>query len=144
MSSTIVVAYDGSDSAERAMAFAVERAKAIGGSILVAHVLEWSPYSFLTAEELEERHIRRKEEMARAKEVLVEPELAKLASSGVPVSSDIRYGHVAETIIKIAEESAAVQIVIGRQGQGSFAARFFGSTAGTLVQTCPVPLTIVP
>ncbi|WP_108258021.1 universal stress protein [Mangrovicoccus ximenensis] len=144
MSSTIVVAYDGSGSSERAMAFAVERAKAIGGSILIAHVLEWSPYSFLTAEELEERHIRRKEEMARAKQALVDPELAKIAAGGVPVSADIRYGHVAETLIKIAEEAGAIQVVIGRQGQGSFAARFFGSTAGTLVQTCPVPLTIVP
>nr|WP_138473273.1 universal stress protein [Poseidonocella sp. HB161398] len=144
MSSTIVVAHDGSDSAERAMAFAVDRAKAIGGSIIVAHVLEWSPYSFLTPAELEERHVRRKQELERAETALLGPVLKAHAQSGVPVSSEIRYGHVTETLLKIAKDADAIQIVIGRKGAGSFADRFFGSVAGSLVQTCPVPLTIVP
>ena len=56
MSDKFVVGYDGSVSARRALEFAVERAKVQGGTIVLAHVLEWSPYSFLTPTELEERH----------------------------------------------------------------------------------------
>ena len=60
MSAKIVVGYDGSEASNRALEFAVERAREEGGSIVVAHVLEWSAYSFLTPSELEERHKRRK------------------------------------------------------------------------------------
>ncbi|MBE3639485.1 universal stress protein [Mangrovicoccus algicola] len=144
MSSTIVVAHDGSDSSERAMAFAVDRAGVIGGAVLVAHVLEWSPYAFLTKEELEERHVRRREELERAEAALLRPVLERHAASGVPITTEMRYGHVAETLIRIATQAQAVQVVIGRRGQGGFANRFFGSVAGSLVQACPVPLTIVP
>ena len=45
------------------MEFAVARAKAQNASLTVAHVLEWSPYTFLTPEEIEERHARRTDEL---------------------------------------------------------------------------------
>jgi len=66
MSGKFVVGYDGSEAAQRALDFAIDRAAAQGGSVLIAHVLEWSPYSFLTPNELEERHKRRREELERA------------------------------------------------------------------------------
>jgi nucleotide-binding universal stress UspA family protein len=56
MSEKYIVACDGSAASERALNFAVAHAQTTGASILIAHVLEWSPYSFLTPEELEERH----------------------------------------------------------------------------------------
>ena len=59
MSKKFVVACDGSPAAGRALKFAIEQAKSGGASLLLVHVLEWSPYSFLTPEELEERHKRR-------------------------------------------------------------------------------------
>ncbi|MDO6728195.1 universal stress protein, partial [Cognatishimia sp. 1_MG-2023] len=73
MSEKFVVGFDGSDAAKRALDFAVDRAKALGGSVVVAHVLEWSPYSFLTPTELEERHKRRREELERAETALMKP-----------------------------------------------------------------------
>ena len=59
MSRKIVVGFDGSDASIRALDFAISRAQAQGDNILIAHVLEWSPYSFLTPSEVEERHRRR-------------------------------------------------------------------------------------
>lgn len=144
MTANIVVGYDGSGSSKRALAFAAERAKTIGGTLIVAHVLEWSPYSFLTPTELEERHKRRKEELQRAEEAVIAPALALLDTSGVHVITELKYGHIAETLCKIATDHAAVQIVIGRQGQTGMSARLFGSTAGTLAQVAPAPVTIVP
>lgn len=144
MAGKFVVAYDGSDASRRALDFALERASLQGGSIVLAHVLEWSPYSFLSHQEIEERHSRRREEMERAEKAILGPIVDDLKGRGVPVETVIRYGHIAETLCKIAQEQDAVQIVMGRVGQGGFGARVFGSVAGSLVQTAPVPCTIVP
>ncbi|SLN19760.1 Universal stress protein family protein [Roseovarius litorisediminis] len=144
MSGKFVVAYDGSEAAERALDFAVAKAKSQGGSILVAHILEWSPYSFLTPTELEERHKRRGEELARAEKALMGPVTARLADSGVKVETVIKYGHIANTLIEICNESGADQMFIGRDGETSLGSRIFGSVAMTLAQSTPVPCTIVP
>ncbi|MBC7164113.1 MAG: universal stress protein [Roseovarius sp.] len=144
MSDKIVVGYDGSASARRALEFAIERAKVENATIVLAHVLEWSPYSFLTPTELEERHKRRRQEMARAEEALASTVVAELEKAGVPVEVVIRYGNTADLLCKIASEVGAVQIVIGREGQSALEARIFGSVAGALVQAAPVPCTIVP
>ena len=66
MPTKYVVACDGSSASGRAVKAAVEQAKLTGASLLLVHVLEWSPYSFLTPEEIEERHKRRSEELKRA------------------------------------------------------------------------------
>ncbi|WP_300588219.1 universal stress protein [Marivita sp.] len=144
MSEKFVVGYDGSDVAKRALDFAVSRAQAQGGSILIVHVLEWSPYSFLTPEEIEERHARRKEELDRAEKALMAPLKATIAAAGVPVETQIKYGHVAKTLCEVAKKEGATQMVIGRDGDGGLSSRVFGSVAGSLVQVAPVPCTIVP
>ena len=144
MKSKFVVGYDGSDASRRALDFAIERAKLQGGSVLIAHVLEWSPYSFLTPTELEERHKRRTEELARAKSALMDPIVKSVSDRGVEIETEIRYGNIADTICSIAEKAGAAQIMIGRNGEGGLAARVFGSVAGSLAQNAPVPCTIVP
>ena len=144
MTQTIVVAYDGSDAGRRAVALAADLAGHSGAQLIVAHVLEWSPYSFLTTEEVAERHKRRKQEMARAEEAVVTPIMAELSGKGISATSEIRYGHVAETLVDIARKHEATQIVIGRTGESGISARLFGSVAGTLAQIAPVAVTIVP
>lgn len=144
MSNKFVVAYDDSAPARRAVDFAVERAKLSGAELVVVHVLEWSPYSFLTPSEIEERHKRRKDELTRAEEAIVKPIVDKLSSSGLKVTTEIRFGQVADTLIDIARDRGAAQIIIGRTGQTTMASRLFGSVAGSLAQASPVPCTIVP
>jgi nucleotide-binding universal stress UspA family protein len=144
MSHKIVVGYDGSESANAAVDFAVAVAKAQGGSIVIAHVLEWSPYTFLTPTELEERHSRRKEELARAETAVIGPVMDRISGTGVSASTALKYGHIAETLCDIAKDHGADQIVIGRTGHSSLSSRLFGSVAGSLAQAGPVPVTIVP
>ncbi|WP_135507398.1 universal stress protein [Roseovarius aestuariivivens] len=144
MSEKFVVGYDGSVTARRALDFALSRAKAQGGTILLVHVLEWSPYSFLTPQELEERHKRRREEMDRAKHHILEPVITEISDQGVEVTSELRYGKTADVICEIATDQKATQIIIGRDGHSALSARVFGSVASALVQIAPVPCTIVP
>ncbi|QIE45131.1 universal stress protein [Pseudohalocynthiibacter aestuariivivens] len=144
MSNTIVVGYDGSDSSLRALNFAVDRAKAEKAELIVAHVLEWSPYAFLTPTELEERHKRRGEELDRANKHVLEPLTKRLSDTGVKVTTELRYGRTADTLCSIAAEKSASQIIIGRTGGSGIAARLFGAVAGSVAQVATVPVTIVP
>lgn len=144
MTKPIVVAYDGSEAGQRAVTLASDLAGHSGAPLLIAHVLEWSPYSFLTKEEIEERHTRRKEEMTRAEEVLVKPVVEGLKAKGLTVSSEIRFGNVADTLVEISKGVNASQIIIGRLGSAGLTARLFGSVTGTLAQIAPIPVTIVP
>lgn len=144
MSKKFVVGYDGSEASHRALEFAIERAGLQKASVVVAHVLEWSPYSFLTPEELADRHKRRSEELDRAEKAIIAPVLKELEKSGVKVTSVMRYGQIADTLCDIATAEGADQIFVGRNGVGGIAARVFGSVAGSLSQISPVPCTIVP
>lgn len=144
MSTTYLVACDGSDSSARALNLAIEQAKSSGGSILLGHVLEWSPYSFLTPEELEERHKRRKDELDRAQQAIADPLVEAVTSAGVDARAVIRYGHVAETLADIASTEGVAQIFIGRSGHSNLTNRVFGSVAASMAQIAPVPCTIVP
>ena len=144
MSKTYLVACDGSDASARALELAVEQASANGASLLLAHVLEWSPYSFLTPQEVEERHARRKEELNRAQTSLIDPLVEKVSAAGVSARAVIRYGHVTETLAGIAEQEGAAQMFIGRTGDKALAKLMFGSVAAGMAQIAPVPCTIVP
>ena len=144
MSAVYIVACDGSSASERALQLAIEQAKLTGATLVCAHVLEWSPYSFLTPEELEERHGRRKKELQRAQEALVDPLMESVKNEGIDARAVIRYGHVTETLAEIAEQEGAAQIFIGRTGQTGFTRMIFGSVAAAMAQVAPVPCTIVP
>ena len=144
MSIKYVVACDSSDASRRAVDLAVELAASNGASVLFAHVLEWSPYSFLTPTELEERHKRRGEELERAKVALLDPIVNSIKDKNIPVETVIKYGHVAETLTELCKTEQASQLFIGRTGESTLAARVFGSVAGALAQITTVPCTIVP
>lgn len=144
MTDTMLVGVDGSDSGRRAVDFAMARAKASAARVVVAYVIEWSPYTFNTPEENEARHKRREEEVERAQTQVLDPLVATLRDSGVAVDSVVRHGHPAEVMCGLANELGATQIFIGRRGTSKVAALLFGSVAGSLVQVAPVPVTVVP
>jgi len=144
MSDIFVVAYDGSPASGRALDFAVSEAGHLGASIVVAHVLEWLPYSFLTARELEERHRRRSEELERARKDFLEPLLSHYVDSGVGIDVEVSYGNVPESLLNVIKQKKATQLFVGRRGLGEVSRIIFGSVASTMAQISPVPCTVVP
>lgn len=140
----IVVGVDTSDTSRRAVEFAAARAREYDAGLIVVHVIPWSPFSFNTPTENEERHQRKEAETAAAREQVTDPVVAALADVDVPVEVVIRHGHPGETLGEIAEEHKAVHIVVGRTGDSAMRERFFGSTASRLVHSAPVPVTVVP
>ncbi|MDX1554606.1 MAG: universal stress protein, partial [Xanthomonadales bacterium] len=117
MSQVYLVGIDCSDCGERALDYASRRAAASGGKIVVAHVIEWSPYSFNTVEENAERHKRREAELALAHKDIIDPIVARLKEQGIEAEGVVRHGHIAKTLQALASEYGAGCIVVGRTGQ---------------------------
>ncbi len=144
MADTLLVGIDGSDGGARAANFAAQRANDSQARLVVAYVIEWSPYTFNTPQENEVRHKRREEEIERAEKEVIAPALAALKTHGVDAKGIVRHGHAAEVLSSLAGEEKASQIFIGRRGLTKLQALLFGSTAGSLVQISPVPVTVIP
>lgn len=144
MSDILLVGVDGSDTGKRAADFAAARAKDSGAQLVVAYVIEWSPYTFNTPQENEERHKRREEEISRAESQVIEPLVKALSGQGVTAKGVVRHGHAAEVLSQLATEEGAGQIFIGRRGLSKLQSLLFGSVAGSLVQISPVPVTVIP
>jgi len=104
MSNKILVALDGSDGGRRALKAAVAHASLTKSDLVLTYVIEWSPYSFHTPQELEERHQRRESEIERANESILASEHAVAVSEGINVETVVRHGKIAQTLIELAKE----------------------------------------
>jgi nucleotide-binding universal stress UspA family protein len=142
--STILVGVDSGDASTRAVEFAVEATRGTDAELVIAHVIHWSPFTFNTPSDNEERPRKRAEEIEQARTAVVNPMVALAEESGHQVRNEIRHGQPARTLIALAKEAGASQIVVGRTGDSGFTEAVFGSVVGRLAQTSPVPVTVVP
>lgn len=144
MTTKLVIGLDGHGSGDRAMAYATQLAKLIGDcELLVVYVIEWSPYSFQTAEENAERHKRREEEITTATTRVVDPAVESLKANGISARGLVRHGDVAKILNAVSIEENATQIIVSRSSEGGFAERIFGSSTAKLVMSASVPVTVV-
>jgi len=94
---TVVVGVDRSEASRRAVEFALDRCREASASLVLAHVIPWSPYSCTTLQENEERPKRHAAELTAAREQVLAP-LERL-TEGLPTESIARHGHPAEALI---------------------------------------------
>lgn len=142
---TLVVGLDGSKACERVLDFAKRQARAMESArIVLCYVIEWSPFTFQTAEENEQRHRRREEEIGLARRRVLDPAVEAARGEGFEVEGVVRHGDAAEILDRLAKERGAAQIVVGRVGARGLRDRVFGGVSGRLVASADVPVTIVP
>lgn len=144
MSKVVLVGIDCSNCSNRALEYAASRAELTNFELVAVHVVEWSPYSFNTALENDQRHKRREAELSRAHAEVIDPIVDRMSESGLSVRGVIRHGHPAETLSAVAEEVGATSIVIGKTGSSRIKSQLFGSVANTLIQISKIPVTVVP
>ena len=144
MSDCFLVGVDGSERSMRAAIFAAERAKQMDARLLVVFVIEWSPYTFNTAEENDQRKKRFEGEIKSATEKILEPMLKKISACGVETEGFVRHGNIAKVVIKLAKEHDAKALFIGRLGTSKLKTMLFGSVTSNLVQMSPIPVVVVP
>ncbi len=144
MSELYLVGADGSEGGERAFRFALAAAVRNGARLLVAHVIDWSPYTMVPPQDLEDQHRRHDQQIAQAQAQILAPLAAAAKAQGVEVEPLARHGHAAATLIGLAGERGAAQIFIGRHGHSRLHAVLFGSVPMALAHQAGVPVTIVP
>jgi hypothetical protein len=103
MTDSFLIGVDGSKSSHRAADFAAAHARAAGARVVVAYVIEWSPFSFNTPEENEQRHRRREEELERAHAQVLDPLVNQLKTAGLEVEGVVRHGHAADVLAGLAK-----------------------------------------
>ncbi|UYV39299.1 universal stress protein [Rhodobacteraceae bacterium D3-12] len=144
MTVKITVGLDGTETSERTLAFARDLASRIEGcELIVAYVINWSPFAFQTAEENEQRHKRREEEVEIATSRVIAPALKSLEGAGFKATGIVKHGDVAETLNRITVDQGASQIIVGRVSNDGFTKRLFGSSTQNLVMHADVPVTVV-
>ena len=144
MAETILVGVDGSDGARRAAEYAAASAGKTGARLLLVHAIDWSRYDIYTPEELETRHRDRDAELKFARERILDPLIAEFEARGCEAEGLAHHGHAVPVLCEAAGEDGVSAVYIGRRGRSKLKDMVFGSVAGSLVQACPVPVTVVP
>lgn len=145
----ILVAYDGSADAKRALEFAADFAKTMGARLILLKVAD--PRSLMLADNIsqsESGSLQRVEELLRqleeTEQALLE-EGAKIASAkGVPVATVLAgAGNIAETLLQHAAKENVDLIVTGTLGHGFLEGILIGSTTRNLISLSKIPVLAV-
>jgi nucleotide-binding universal stress UspA family protein len=135
----LLVAYDGSPGARRALDVALEVARSQGAELTGIAIEAHLPRYGATVGEVDEEH---RVEEAEARRHLAEA-VAVAAERAVRLSTEIRVGHPAQAIVKAAEELRADLIVIGHSGHSGVWGLFLGTTAEKVSRHAPCSVLIV-
>jgi nucleotide-binding universal stress UspA family protein len=138
----ILVAIDGSDTALRALDFAVKQACCAPAAKL--HVLNVQPtLSNYTAAEIYVTAERIHAVAAERARAILEVAAGRLKSVDCSYDLEQLEGDAAETIARRAAELGCESITMGTHGLGSFGILFLGSVAQRVVHHTTVPVTLV-
>jgi nucleotide-binding universal stress UspA family protein len=139
VSGRIVVGVDGSEAADRALAFAAKEARMRGVDLEAVHAwsfpaLSYTPYgpapTYSDAE------------MEEAATATLDHALARVDLTGISVTPRLVMGGSAPALLDAAE--GADLLVVGSRGHGGFAGLLLGSTSMHCAHHPPCPLVIVP
>lgn len=134
----ILVAIDGSECSDRAFAKALELAALAGAGITALAVEGPLPAYAATVGEVEEV----KREKDAFFETLGRSARLRAEQSGIHIDVDIRPGHAADVISRVAEEGGYDLVVLGHRGH-FVRDRLLGSTADRVSEHAPCPVMIV-
>ncbi|MFN2489253.1 MAG: universal stress protein [Actinomycetota bacterium] len=121
----LLIAYDGSEGARKALEVGLGMARDDRAAVTVLAIEAHLPHYGATVGEVNEE-LEREESESKA---LLEEARALAATHDVPIETEIRAGHAAQTIVAVAKENDADLIVIGHSGHSGVWGSLLGTTA---------------
>jgi Universal stress protein UspA and related nucleotide-binding proteins len=137
----IVVAYDGSDHAIKALSTAIELAKAFNSKLDVVEVVDTAAllgmgFAPIPSEVIAQIYNKAQNDVEQAKK--------KAQEAGVKdVTSQVLEGDPATSIIEYASRNGADLVVMGSRGLSTFKRLILGSVSSKVVQESRVPVLVV-
>ena len=138
----VLVPFDGSDSAGRALAYVIGLAKEVGSIEVLLAMAHEPPMVhgeiaiYVSTEKLEAFQRQHSDE-------ILAPARERLAESGVPFIEQVLVGPVAESIAACATQQGCDAIVRGTRGMSAMGNLLMGSIATKVVHVATVPVTLV-
>jgi nucleotide-binding universal stress UspA family protein len=150
----ILVGYDGSEGARRAIEAAAELFAARPALVVtvwepaIAYALGGTPTTVpgVTPEPVDLGQVKELEEELRARATRTAEEGAEVARSGGLEAEALAVAEglpAAEEIIKLAGERGAAVVVVGSRGLSGLRARLEGSTSNRVLREAPCPVLVV-
>jgi len=137
----ILVPFDGSESALRAVTYAITHAKQTRSVVHVLNVQRpMDDYGMVSAYVTRERY--RSMASERGKTTLI-PAVKRLQGSRVEYAVHILHGEIAETIVRAARRLKCDSIVMGTRGMGAIGNLVLGSVANKVIHLATIPVTLV-
>lgn len=137
----LLVAVDGSDSSNRAVAHLTKRVQVYKGGVEVHLLNVQHPLPSLVASHVPQASLdKHHEEEGMA---CLKSAMKKLDAAGVKYTHHIAVGDPAETIARFAKEKGCDEILMGTRGHGTTATLLLGSVATKVMHHVDVPVTLV-
>lgn len=136
---TILVPYDGSANAKRALDYAIEFAKRTGEELHILNVqtpLSGDVSGFVGGANVKQYHHDEGEKM-------LAPAQRQLEKAGVAFHKHIGVGQAGPVISEFADQLKCTHIVMGTRGLGSALGLLLGSVATHVIGHVKVPVTLV-
>ncbi|MDP1761910.1 MAG: universal stress protein [Deltaproteobacteria bacterium] len=135
----ILLAYDGSEGANRALAVGIGLAKIHDAELWAVAVQEKLPRFSGTIDEVQEEKQFADEQYGK----LLEAAKVKAKEGGIELKTLMRPGHPAQTIISAAQEGKFDLVLVGHTGLSGVWAAFLGTTAEKVSRHAPCSVLIV-
>ncbi len=137
MSKPIVLGYDGSESANAALAHTIDLAPRLQSKIVVVFGYYVTPLGGQGGDDLR-RELERvgSHALARAE--------ADLSAAGIECETKLVAHKPADALLQVAAEVGAGLLVVGTVGENPITGALLGSVVLRLVQRSPLPLLVVP
>jgi len=147
---TIVVPFDFSPNARKALSTALQLAKATASGVMVVHVVHQSPYKLAAAgNESEMNRLIRQDEMDKKIALQQETEeirqtLSLKFPAGQILQKAVYHPLVVEKIIELANAEDAGMIVMGTHGASGLRKVLFGTNTANMISRSDIPVLAIP
>lgn len=135
----VLVGFDGSAGARRALTQALRLAARDGATVHVLSVIEHLPHYAATVGDVDETR-----EAAERHVALLQAEARRLTEQhGLDIETHVRAGHPAKALVDYAREGRFDLLVIGRAGHSGVWGMFLGTTSDKVVRHAPCAVLVV-
>jgi nucleotide-binding universal stress UspA family protein len=136
----ILIATDGSESAEKAANLGIKIAGLSGAKVYAVYVIDTSPYYSIPLDQVWSKEVY--EQFEKVGHEIVSSVEINAKADGLEAESVVLNGDPAERILNFAEEQNVDMIVVGSHGKGGFERLVIGSVSEKVVRHAKSPVLV--